>query len=212
MTNIIIADDHDITLHGLVNVVGKIDGINVVGKAKSGLEVIEILKQAKADIIITDIDMPDMDGIELLKKINQKYPEIKVLACTMHLNTWTLQKLIKHNIAGIISKHSALNDVKTAIQNTLKEKAFYSQEVADVINNIAINKAQTNSKFDKIHLTSRETQILENISQGLTSTQIADKLNISINTIESHRRNLFLKFDVKNAVELVRKAMEKGLI
>jgi DNA-binding NarL/FixJ family response regulator len=212
MTKIIIADDHDITLHGLVSVVEKMVDISIVGTAKTGIEAINILKIKEVNLVITDIDMPDMDGIELLKLINQKYPTIKVLACTMHLNSWTLQKLIKHNIAGIVSKHSVLNDVENAINSALNEEKFYSKEVKAVLKNIEQNKAQINSNYNKVNLTNREQQILQYIAQGFISTQIATELSISINTIESHRRNLFLKFDVRNAMELVRKAMEKGMI
>ena len=212
MTKIIIADDHDITLHGLVNIAEKIEGIDVVGKAQTGIEVLEILKTTAADIILSDVDMPDMDGLALLKIINSKHPHIKVLACTMHINSWTLNKLINNNVAGIISKHSVLNDIEIAIERVKNNELFYSEDVKNIIAGLFSKKQPTHSKYDEIHLTKREKQILSFIAKEYTSAQIAAQLNISDSTIESHRRNLFLKFDVKNSVGLIRKAMERGMI
>ena len=212
ITKIIIADDHDITLHGLVTLINSIDNLSVVGKAKSGNEVMDLLKTITPDLILSDVDMPDMDGLELLKRINIKYPNIKVLACTMHINSWTLKKLISNHISGIISKHSVLNDIETAISHIQDGKIFYSKDVNKIVAGILMSKKNNHSKFDEITLTKREKQILQLIAKEFTSCQIASELCISDSTIETHRSNLFLKFDVKNVVGLIKKAIDREMV
>jgi len=130
----------------------------------------------------------------------------------MHINSWTLKKLIKNKVAGIISKHSMLNNIQIAIEKVNNGKLFYSEDVENIIAGLFSKKAPPHSRFDEIRLTKCEMQILSFIAKEFTSAQIAKQLFIRESTIESHRRNLFLKFDVKNSVGLIRKAIERGMI
>ncbi len=212
LTNIVIIDDHDITLDGLVSYIGKLKNCHVVGKATSGKEALDIIAANKVDLVITDIDMPEMDGFELLKILKLDFPETKVIACTMHINSWVIQKIINSNTQGIISKHSVKQDIEEAIRGALNEEPFYSKDVYSSILNSIKNPAMTHSKYDDIALTKREKQILNLIANELTTNEIAEQLSLSPNTVESHRKNLFLKFDVRNVVGLIKKAMERMLI
>jgi len=209
---IIIVDDHDITLFGLRSYVEKIGNLDIVGLATSGKEALEMIKLEKPDIIITDIDMPEMDGIELLKIIRRGYNQIKVIACTMHVHLWIIQKLINNHIDGIISKNSLKIDVESAVKGAYSGKAFYSSDVYEAIVEIMKRPKHQFSVYDDLKLTKREKEVLQMIADELTSQEIAEALCLSHNTIETHRKNLFLKFDVKNVAGLIRKAMDRMLI
>jgi len=143
--------------------------------------------------VITDVDMPEMDGLDLLKTINIDYPVVKVIACTMHINTWVLEKLIKNNVLGIISKSSVKEDIEKAIQGALKGEPFYSQDVYDAIVGGIKNKPKFISKYDRVLLTKRESQVLKLIADELTTSEIAAKLCLSINTIETHRNYILFQ-------------------
>lgn len=207
---IIIADDHHITLHGLDSFINDFDKYKVIGKANTGSEVIALLQKETPDIILTDIDMPMMSGIELLHVVNANYKNIKVIACTMHTNVRTIKQLISNNIGGIVSKSSMMEDIENCIDSVLNNSRFYSSDISDLLNSNN-KKIKSNFCFD-IELTKRERQILHLISDECTTNEIAEKLILSNNTIETHRKNLFLKFEVKNVVGLIKKAMEFGLL
>lgn len=211
-TKLLLVDDHDVTLHGLSIYSEKVKNSEVVGKAKSGVEALELLSNTSVDIVITDVDMPEMDGLDLLKVINKEYPHIKVIACTMHINSWVLQKLIKNNVSGIISKSSVKQDIDKAVAGALSGEPFYSKDVYDAIMGGMRNNKRFISKYDQVLVTKRESQILTLIADEMTTSEIADNLGLSINTIETHRKNLLLKFGVRNVVGLVRRAMEQGLV
>ncbi|NPD83565.1 response regulator transcription factor [Lentimicrobium sp. L6] len=212
VTKILIVDDHDITLHGLSKYIEKIENTEIIGMVKSGKEALELIQKHKPNIIFTDVDMPEMDGVELLKIIRKDFVEIKVIACTMHVQLWVIQKLLHNGINGIISKQSLKIDIEKAIEGVETGKAFYSSDIYEAVLEIMKRPDDYFSKFDELDLTKREKQVLQLISEELTTSEIADKLSLSPNTIESHRKNLFLKFGVKNVAGLIKKAMERQLI
>lgn len=212
LTKILIVDDHDITLHGLSKYIEKIENTKIIGLAKSGEEAIKIIESHKPDIVFTDVDMPVMDGIDLLKIIRQEFVQIKVIACTMHVQLWVIQKLMQNGVDGIISKQSLKIDISKAVEGALNGKAFYSADIYSAVLEIIKKPVDYFSKFDELDLTKREKQVLQLISDELTSIEIGDRLHLSSNTIETHRKNLFLKFGVKNVAGLIKKAMERELI
>ena len=211
-SSIIIVDDHDITLRGLKDYIEKIDNTEIIGLAKTGKEALKLIEEKSPDIVFTDIDMPEMDGIELLEIIRNRYVHIKVIACTMHVHTWIIQKLINNGIDGIVSKSSIAIDIEKAVEGLNKGKVFYSTDVYEAVMEIMKRPQHQFSEFDDIGLTKREKEILQMISDELTSVEIAEELSLSPNTIETHRKNLFLKFGVKNVAGLIKKAMERMMI
>ncbi|NPD83562.1 response regulator transcription factor [Lentimicrobium sp. L6] len=212
LTKILIVDDHDITLHGLSKYIEKIENTEIVGMVKSGEEALDLIQENKPDIVFTDVDMPVMDGVELLKLIRKDFVNIKVIACTMHIQLWVIQKLLHHGINGIISKQSLKIDIAKAVDRAITDHPFYSSDIYEAVIEIMKKPADYFSRFDELDLTKREKQVLQLISDELTSVEIAEKLFLSPNTIESHRKNLFLKFGVKNVAGLIKKAMERQLI
>ncbi|MBN2667602.1 MAG: response regulator transcription factor [Bacteroidales bacterium] len=208
---IVIADDHQITLFGLSSLIKKIGEYEVVCEANSGDDVLEFLKSDKTDIVMTDVDMPVMNGLELLKILKKQNKDQIVVVCTMHTNLWTIKQLINSGVNAIVSKHSITEDIETALCNAVKGKEFFSKDIRELIEQNDKNKKEL-SKFSVLELTKREKQVLKLISQEYTTNEIAEKLFLSQNTIETHRKNLFLKFQVKNVVGLVKKALEFGML
>lgn len=210
-TRVIIVDDHDITLHGMGVFINSLDDVELIAQSNSGAKALQILENNDADIVISDLDMPKMDGLELMHIVQDNYPKIKVLICTMHFNSWTLKKLVKNNVDGIISKNNVLTELKTAIEYINRGEKYFSPEVNKIINT-TFNKIKPESKYFRVHLTKREKEILNYIAQEKTTASIADLLSISINTVETHRKNLFVKLNVTNAVGLIKTAIERDMI
>lgn len=204
---LMIADDHDITLYGLADYVKTLENIELIGAYNSGMTLLMELDNKPADVVMCDLDMPKVDGFQILREVKKTYPDTKVLICTMHINSWTLKKLHNQQADGIISKSNVMKDMRLALQAIQRGRAFFSSDVEKVLQ----VKSNATSDFQKVPLTQREKDVLKLIMEEYSSQQIAAKLELSINTVETHRKNLFLKFDVNNVVGLVKKAMQKGM-
>lgn len=209
--NLIIADDHQLTLDGLINIISKNQNINIIRTAKNGSEVIKILESENIDIIIFDIDMPVMDGIELSNVVSKKYSNIKMLTVTMHTEPWVIKKLLKNNVKAIVDKTDSSEEIEKALCAVIEGNTYYCDSIKNkIFDNLTPNKVEQKSFL--INLTNREKEVLQYITDGLTSSEIASKLFISTSTIESHRANLLLKFGVKNVAELIKKAIDMNFI
>lgn len=208
---IIIVDDHDITLHGMGTFISSLDNTELIAQVDSGEKVLKELENNEVDIVVSDLDMPNMDGLELMNHIHKRFPTVKVLICTMHFNGWILKKLIKNNVDGIITKDNVLVDLQKALDYLMDGNMYLSKEISNIIN-IRTNSHEPESKYFDIKLSRREKEILAHIADEKTTNQIAETLGLSINTVESHRHNLFLKFDVKNSIGLIKKAFEREML
>jgi DNA-binding NarL/FixJ family response regulator len=201
---LLIADDHPVFLESLALLVGKVPGYEVVGKMVNGREVLEYLRHSTADMVLTDIQMPGMGGIELIGELRRLFPEIKVLMLTMLEDTETVKAAMKAGAAGYVFKSASLEEFSKALNTVAEGATFYSEEVM---------KRMVESKEDGLDgLTDRELEIVRLISSGLKSSEIAKQLYISVNTVETHRKNIFSKTGVKNAVGLSHYARKHGII
>jgi DNA-binding NarL/FixJ family response regulator len=201
---LLIADDHPVFLESLALLVGKVPGYEVVGKMVNGREVLEYLRHSQADMVLTDIQMPGMGGIELIGELRRLFPEIKVLMLTMLEDTETVKAAMKAGAAGYVFKSASLEEFSKALNTVAEGATFYSEEVM---------KRMVESKEGGLDgLTDRELEIVRLISSGLKSSEIAKQLYISVNTVETHRKNIFSKTGVKNAVGLSHYARKHGII
>lgn len=207
---ILIVDDHPFVLNGLTNLINKIKGLNVIGQASNGKEALQFIKENTVDIIVTDIEMPEMDGNELIDVLNRKYPKIKIIVITMHSHHYMVKKILGKNINAILSKSAGEVELKNAIADIENGNMFIDPNVHEVI--IGSVKSDTQTIDQGASLTQRERQILQLIYEGYNTQEISEKLCKSKNTIESHRRNMFLKCGVKNIASLIKYGFEKGLI
>ncbi|MFN8258297.1 MAG: response regulator transcription factor [Bacteroidales bacterium] len=205
--SVAIADDHVIFRKGLRTILNEIPEIKVVAEASNGMELLEVLKTCQADIILMDIRMPIMDGLEATQKVLLKYPGIKVIALTMHEEIGYFNKMIEAGAMGFLLKQTNKDELAVAINSVMNDDNYYSQEFIASINKNNIVKRPAN-----IILSEREKEVLEYICKGLSNAEIAKILGISQRTVDAHRSRLFEKTGAKNAPNLVLFAVKNGLI
>ena len=204
-TKLVIVDDHSLTLAGIKNIVEKIDFVEVVGTANSGKEALDILNTVNVDVLITDVQMADIDGIELSKTAKKKFPNIKIIAVTQHRERWIISKLVNLNIDAVVLKSRIDHDeLLLALQNIVAGKKYYSTEIAEMFFQAEISENGTP------YLTMREKEILVLICEENTTREISIKLKITSSTVETHRKNLSVKLGVKSQSGLVREAIKYG--
>ena len=206
----IIADDHTMFLQGIDSMLKNENSIEIVGKATNGQEVLAILENKMTNVVVLDISMPKMDGIELTKALKQKYPEIKILILSTHSNSQMIAKLIRIGANGYLLKNAEKNELLEAIHTVSQGNQYFSKEVKEIYNEFSLKLNQ--NSITTTQLSSREEEVIKLISQGLTTQEIGDKLFISLNTVNTHRRNLLSKLNAKNTAGLVKYAIENGFL
>ena len=205
MINVIIADDHAIIRDGLKAMLAGAAGIEIVGCAGNGKQAIDMLEGSGADVILMDISMPLMNGIEATKIITEKYPAVKVIALTIHEQIDQVRYMLNAGVHGYVLKDAAKEELIQAILAVSKGKKYYSEKIMEKLSSL-------NTSGNKPLLTEREKEILKLIAEEYTNQQIADKLFLSVRTVDTHRRNLFQKLGVKNTAGLVKYAYTLGLV
>jgi len=209
--NIIIADDHPIFRNGLKTVLLKINFIDRIFEAENGKEIITIIEQCSINIILTDIEMPEMDGIECTKIVRAKYPDIKIIALTMFDSLKYILELHDAGVHGYLLKNTDLDELTKAIYTIHEGEHYYAKQVLDVLYNGLLKReafVQETLEFDQI--TAREIEILKMICEQFTSFEIAEKLFISPKTVERHKENIYIKTGTKNLAGLALLAIKKG--
>jgi len=210
--DILIVDDHPIILHAIDTVLRPLKIVDEIFSLKKSDEVMPFLHDTSIDLVITDVEMKPINGIELSKQIRKAFPRIKILVHTQHAEVWVLKQLLAANVDGIVLKENDLDELIVAIGRISINQTHYSDQVNEIIiNNIRKVPQKQHSSF-YIELTKREFEVLQKIADEKTTQQIADELFLSPNTVETHRKNLFLKFGVHNSIGLLKKAIEQGLI
>jgi len=206
--NIIIADDHTIFLEGITALISS-KHIKVVANCKNGQEVLDFLKEQEVDLVISDINMPVMDGITLVKKITKLYPKTKTMMLSMYEERHIINKAIKAGAIGYMSKNAGKKDILNAIESCMKdEKVTFTRQSQFTHKSIQ----NTDKSVKEISLTNRERQILKLITQETTNTDIALSLNISKRTVETHKKNIILKLGATNTIGLIKIALKNKLI
>lgn len=206
---ILVVDDHAIMREGIRALFEPHDDIEIVGEASEGKEAIEKAQQVSPDIIIMDIAMPGMDGLEATRRILKKNQKVKVLVLTQHDNREYILSAIKAGVAGYVPKKALASDLVSAIRAVYKGDSFlYPSATAALIQDY-LRQAWV-EPYDL--LTDREREILKLIAEGHTSREIADMLFISLKTVLGHRTKIMQKLDIHNRTELIKYAMHKGLV
>lgn len=207
---LLLADDHQIIRNGIKLMLKKNIEFEIASEASSGEEVISYLERNsdRVDVILMDIDMPGMGGIEATEIITQKYKNIKILALTMHSEETFISHMMKAGATGYILKEANTNELIMAINTVAAGKKYYSNEVSVAMINSLMSK--DNSKEND--LSEREIEVLKYIAAGDTNKEAGEKLFISPRTVETHRRNILSKLDVKNTAEMIKYAYQHQLI
>lgn len=212
MIKLLIADDHQLFIDGVKTVIQTEPEIEIVGQALNGEEVLSFLENNNVDVILMDINMPVLDGIETSKIILKKYQNTKVLMLTMHNTMEFINQIIKLGVAGYILKTTSREDLIYAVKKVASGKIYFSKTVTETIVRSIKKEKSLNSEPNEIFLNPREIQILKHISEEYTTAEIAKFLKLSPHTIESYRRNLLTKLNVRNTAGLVKYAINKKII
>lgn len=204
---VLLADDQQLFVDGMQAVLANEKDIKVVGCAYDGEAVLEFLEKNQADIVVLDIEMPKLDGIEVAKVIRKKYPKLKILVLSMYNRKHFILNLMNLGVSGYILKNRSKEELVNAIHTVQTGKAYYG---LDVLEELSKNKTVLNQ--EEVKLSKRQKEILVKIAEGYTVKQISDKLFISEPTVNTHKRNLLKKLNVPNEKFLVRYAIREGYI
>ena len=204
---VFIIDDHPVVVAGLQSLLGGIENIAVAGAVSNAFEAMPFLKANAVDVILLDINLPDVSGIDLCKKINKEFPCIKILAVSTFSERSYISRMIANGASGYLMKSAPAGEIAEAIETVLKGKMYVSVSMEHMLRPLSAV-----SPDGLPALTKREKEILGHIAEGLTNNQIAEKLFISPLTVDSHRKNLLTKLNMNNTASLIRFAVEKGLI
>ncbi len=210
---IVIAEDHTILREGLKAMLSSITGLEVIGEAEDGREAVRIASELKPDLMLMDLSMPRMNGIEAIKEIKKQHPEIKILVLTVYKTEEYVLASLQAGADGYILKEASRAEFLLAIKNVLMGKHYLSPEISGKVIEGYLKGKQENvpvTVWDT--LTSREREILKLVGEGYKNREIADDLCISMKTVEKHRENLMKKLDLHTASALTAYAIEKGLV
>ena len=212
MISAIIVDDHALFRLGIKGALaGANSGICVVGEADSGKSLFSLLETTKADIVLLDIVLPDMNGVEIARCLRKKYPEIKILAISSENSNVVINALLNIGINGFISKQqSSAGEPVNAIRSIMSGLDYFGKDIADIIYNIYVSKKKTDEVTSEF--SEREREIIYFCREGMSAKQISERLNISPRTVDTHKTNIFKKLGIGSTVEMVQYAMKYGII
>ncbi len=210
---ILLADDHSIVRNGLRSLFRTTRQFVVVGEASNGDEAVALAAKLHPDLAIMDVSMPKLGGIEATRIIKQRHPDIKVLILTIHDNEEYIYEMIRAGANGYVLKDAEKHEIFNAVRTVSESEPFFSSGVSKVIiKKIAEDQREEPKSTGNSRLTRREEEVLKLVAQGLTSKDIADKLCLSVNTINTHRTNIMQKLDIHETAGLVRFAIQEGLM
>lgn len=213
MAKVIIVDDHKMFREGLKHILKSMDNSIAVVEATNGIEFLDILNEHEPDLVLLDISMPYMDGIEATTLALKKKPNLKIIALSMFGDEKYYNKMIAAGVKGFILKESSSTELKEAMETVMNGGSYFSQELLrKIIENIG-NKENTKVTSEKNQtFTSREKEVLKYICEGMNNNEIGDKLHLSNRTVEGHRGKLLKKTNTKNTINLIMYAIKNGLV
>ena len=204
--SIFIVDDHQMVIDGLRLIIETIPGFTIVGESTSATGALDMLKDCKADILLTDVSMPEMSGIELTRIIKKSYPEIKILALSMFNESQVIAEMIDAGISGYILKNTGKQELIEALNKIANGQNYFGQDIT-----LQLMKSFKRNQ-DEVRLTDREIEIIRMIEKEFGNKQIADLLFISERTVETHRKNILRKTKSQSIVGLLKYAYERKII
>lgn len=208
---IIIADDHTIVRHGLTRLLQQESDVEVVAQAQNGHATVELARELSPDIIVMDVGMPDLNGIDATQQILRESPEIKVLALSMHSGRKFVVAMLKAGASGYLLKDCALEELTTALQTIMSGRIYLSPAITDIVVESYVRQPEGGQQSAFSVLSQREREVLQLMAEGNTTKQIALRLHISPKTVEGHRLRLMSKLDIDNVAQLTKYAIQEGL-
>lgn len=210
-TKILLVDDHKILRDGICSLVKGYDDMEVVGEAADGRTAIRLVQELSPDVVIMDISMPDLNGIDATRRIIADYPNVKIIALSMHYDKQFVSEIFKAGASGYLIKDSAFDELEHAVRIVMDGKTYINPQIASlVVESLVTQSAPSNHQAFSL-LTEREREVLQLIAEGKSTKQIASDLNVSAKTVESHRRQVMGKLNIRNVAELTKYAIREGL-
>ena len=209
--NVVLADDHSMLRHGLAETLAKEVDIEVVGQAQDGLSAIKLVRKLKPDVVVMDISMPDMNGMDATKEIMRDFPDVKVIGLSMHAAKKFVREMFKAGAVGYLLKDCHFDELAVAIRTVVAGKTYLTPEITGNIIDSYVRTAEQEVSSVFTDLTKREREVLQLLAEGNTTKQIGLKLHISPKTVEAHRLRLMDKLDIDNIAQLTKFAIQEGL-
>ena len=211
---VLIVDDHTLLRQALRMMLDDNDALEVVGEAANGREAVEAAERLRPDVVLMDMVMPSLNGIEATRQIAKRTPSCRVLILTAYLEDEHLLQSLKAGAAGYVVKNSDLEELLLAIQSVHRGNSYFSASVSEeiAVNEVLLQAKQPNPKTGYDLLTSREREVLQLIAEGLSNQRIAEELVISVKTVEAHKAHIMSKLHARNRTDLIRYAIKRGLV
>lgn len=207
MISIFIVDDHPIVIEGLKSVIERLKDHQVAGMAHNAIDAINCLKKVQVDVLLLDINLPDISGIDLCKKVRKEFPAVKILGISTFSERSYISRMVQNGAHGYLIKSASQEEIADAIASVMQGKLYMSLNMEHLLRPLSVVAT------DRLpELTKREKEVLLHIAEGLTNNQIAAKLFVSPSTVDTHRKNMLTKLQVNNTAALIRLAVENGLV
>ncbi|MBI5666228.1 MAG: response regulator transcription factor, partial [Nitrospirae bacterium] len=208
-TRILLVDDHKILRDGICSLVKGYDDMEVVGEAADGRTAIRLVQELSPDVVIMDISMPDLNGIDATRRIIADYPNVKIIALSMHYDKQFVSEIFKAGASGYLIKDSAFDELEHAIRIVMDGKTYINPQIASLVVESLVNQSSPSSRKAFSLLNEREREVVQLISEGKSTKQIATDLHVSAKTVESHRRQVMGKLNIRNVAELTKYAIRE---
>jgi two-component system, NarL family, response regulator NreC len=212
MTTILLADDHALVREGLRTILGGEEDWFVVGEAADGLEVVTLAEQLQPDVLIVDLMLPSLSGLEVIHQIHQRMPGIQIVTLSMHANESYVLAALRNGAAAYVLKEVSSTDIVRAVREVLAGRRYLSPPLSQYVLETYIQKAKGAPLDSYETLTSRESEVLHLVAQGEATPAIAVRLGLSPRTVETHRTNLMRKLGLRSQTDLIRYALQRGLL
>jgi DNA-binding NarL/FixJ family response regulator len=203
VTKIFIVDDHYMVIEGIRSLLQNEKSIEWMGHAMNAASCLAFLNKQLPDVILMDINLPDISGIDLCKEVKTKYPSVFIIGLSTFNQQSFIQKMMDNGASGYVLKNATQEELTSAIETVMKGKTYLSEEASNTLRK---------ENGASIVLTRREKEVLELIADGMTNAEIAQKLFVSVTTVDTHRKNLLAKFDTKNTAALIKIAVSRGYL
>lgn len=211
-TRLLIVDDHQMLLDGIRALLQDENQFEIIAEAHNGTQALSLLKENEIDIVLTDINMPEMDGITLAQKIHAEFPDTKIIALSMFSERQTIRDMVDAGVSGYILKNTGKEELVSALTKIAAGGLYFGDEVTNEMMRMMNEPEKSDDKQNQVNLTLREREILKLISKEYSNSQIANELFISERTVETHRKNIFRKTNTKSIVGLIKYAYEHQLV
>ena len=209
---VVIADDHKIIRDGLRTLIESQPGMQVLAEAENGRETIKLVKELQPNVVIMDISMPDLNGIDATREIVNTIPDTKVIALSMHSDRRFVSGMLSSGASGYLLKDCAFDELAKAIRTVVTNHTYLSPMISDIVVKSYINRSPEAATENAPSLTAREREMLQLMAEGMTAKEIASHLFVSVKTVETHRRNIAQKLNINRAAELIKYAIREGLV